>query len=245
MSETSVKRPEGPGAGVAVNGSSTPAAQVDLLHVTGGRTVETAGGETPAAPGTRGADRERPDDPQTSARPGSRPAKKALVRLFADQQFRRHRARYVLQCSLATVSVMGVLVILDAITNAAVIASLGASSFIAFTMPETRSSQARFMVGGYLVGIAAGTSCYGLSLLVAAEPGPFNHYLYAFFGAMSVGLAIFLMVVTNTEHPPAAGVALGLVLNEWSILTITVVLVGIVALSLLKWALRPVLKNLL
>jgi CBS-domain-containing membrane protein len=62
---------------------------------------------------------------------------------------------------------------------------------------------------------------------------------------VSVGLAIFVMVLTNTEHPPAAGVALGLVLGECSILTVTVVLVGIVLLSLIKRVLRPVLKNLL
>ena len=65
------------------------------------------------------------------------------------------------------------------------------------------------------------------------------------FGAMSVGLAIFLMVITDTEHPPAAGLALGLILNEWSFLTIVVVLVGIISLSVIKFILKPVLKNLL
>ena len=65
------------------------------------------------------------------------------------------------------------------------------------------------------------------------------------FGAMSVGLAIFVMVITDTEHPPAAGLALGLILNEWSLLTIVVVFVGIISLSVIKFILKPVLKNLL
>jgi len=65
------------------------------------------------------------------------------------------------------------------------------------------------------------------------------------FGAMSVGLAIFVMVITNTEHPPAASLALGLVLNEFNYRTVIVVLIGIISLSLIKAVLRPVLKNLL
>ncbi len=53
---------------------------------------------------------------------------------------------------------------------------------------------------------------------------------------------MFLMVITDTEHPPAAGLALGLVLAEsWRPEIIIVVLVGIVLVALLK----PVLKDLL
>jgi CBS-domain-containing membrane protein len=65
------------------------------------------------------------------------------------------------------------------------------------------------------------------------------------FGAMAVGLAIFVMVITGTAHPPAAGLALGLILNEWSPLTIVVVFAGIISLSVIKTVLKPVLKNLL
>jgi CBS-domain-containing membrane protein len=65
------------------------------------------------------------------------------------------------------------------------------------------------------------------------------------FGALSVGLTIFLMVVTDTEHAPATSVALGLMLEKWDYLTIVFVLCGIVFISTLKWLLKPVLKNLL
>jgi len=33
------------------------------------------------------------------------------------------------------------------------------------------------------------------------------------FGAISVGFSVFIMAVINTEHAPAAGIALGLVIN--------------------------------
>jgi len=58
-----------------------------------------------------------------------------------DEKFRDNKARYFFQCVLATVSVFVVLLILDAMTDAAVIAALGASSFVIFTMPEAQVSK--------------------------------------------------------------------------------------------------------
>ena len=56
---------------------------------------------------------------------------------------------------------------------------------------------------------------------------------------------MFVMVVTKTEHPPAAALALGLVLNEWDFMTLLVILAGIVSLSLLKRLVLPILMDLL
>jgi len=53
------------------------------------------------------------------------------------------------------------------------------------------------------------------------------------------------MVVMNAEHPPAAGLALGFVLNEWNFWTVIVVVSGIALLSILKTVLKPVLVDLL
>jgi hypothetical protein len=47
------------------------------------------------------------------------------------------------------------------------------------------------------------------------------------------------------EHPPAAGLALGFVLNEWNYWTVIVVVFGIALLSILKTILKPVLVDLL
>ena len=163
-----------------------------------------------------------------------------------DEKFKGSKGRYVFQCFLATLSVLAVLLILDVISDAAVIAVLGASSFIAFTMPEAHASRPRFMIGGYLVGIAAGGLCHYLSLAPPLAQLPvFEETSCIVFGALAVGLAIFVMVVTDTEHPPAAGLALGLVLEEYSLTTVVVALVGIVSLSVVKAALKPALKNLL
>jgi CBS-domain-containing membrane protein len=56
---------------------------------------------------------------------------------------------------------------------------------------------------------------------------------------------MFAMVVTKTEHPPAAALALGLVLNEWDLLTIGVVMAGIAGLSIFKRMVLPLLMDLL
>ena len=167
------------------------------------------------------------------------------MRVF-DEKFKSNKVRYILQCLLAALSIFIVLFFLDAISNAAIVAALGASSFIVFTMPEAQVSRPRFLIGGYLVGIAAGWFCYQLSLIPVLTNLPVvNGSSYVVFGALSVGLSIFVMVVTNTEHPPAASLALGLVLNECSSRTVLVALIGIVSLSVIKAVLRPVLKNLL
>jgi len=162
-----------------------------------------------------------------------------------DGNFRSNKARYVLQCLLATVAVMVMLAVMSSIANPAVMAALGASAFIAFTMPETKSSQPRIMIGGYVAGIAVGSACCGLVLLLVGPAATQPTWLPVVAGGVAVGLAIFAMVVTNTEHPPAASLTLGLVLGEWATLTVVVVLVGIVVLCAIKRLLRPVLRNLL
>ena len=171
---------------------------------------------------------------------------KGIVMRFLDAKLTRNKLRYVAQCLLAALSIFVVLLILDAKSNAAVLAALGASSFIVFTMPNERVSRSRYLIGGYAVGIVAGFLCFHLSQLPFWEKISLVPPLSsALFSALAVGLAIFLMVITDLEHPPAAGVALGLVLNEANQRTILVVLIGIILLVLIKRVIRPLLIDLL
>ena len=169
---------------------------------------------------------------------------------FFDAKFKQNKARYTFQCLLTTLSVLLVLLLLDAMSNVAVIAALGASSFIVFTIPHAQVSRPRFCIGGYIIGVAAGSLCYWLGYWLANIPWPdalLLAYAYAdvICGALAVGLTVFGMVVTNTEHPPAASIALGLVLGEWSLKTVFVVMLGITVLSLFRFLLKPILRNLL
>ena len=132
-----------------------------------------------------------------------------------------------------------VLAFLDALAHTAIVASLGASFFIAFTMPKTQASKPRPLIGGYLIGISTGSLCSMLASTFIVEGS------YVIFGALAVGVAIFLMVVTNTEHAPAAGIALGLVINKWDHWTLLFILGAVVFLTVVKRLLRSVLINLI
>ena len=72
-----------------------------------------------------------------------------------------------------------------------------------------------------------------------------SRYISDVGAALSVGLSIFLMVITDTEHPPAAGTALGLVIPGWSWSAVVFIMSSAVILSLLRIALRRKLVNLL
>ena len=162
-----------------------------------------------------------------------------------DRQLRHTNfKRYTLQCGLAGLTVLVLLLVLDAVTQTVIIATLGASAFIAFAVPRSLHSNTRHLVGGYVVGMISGVAMALLSTVVSA-PGYSDHAVMIGFGALAISIAMFTMVVTRTEHPPAAAVALGLVLNEWDLLTLGVVLAGVVVLSIVKRMILPMLMDLI
>lgn len=156
---------------------------------------------------------------------------------LVDKNFKEFRVHYVVQCLIATTSLGLILFYMDILVDTAVVASIGATSFIVFTMPKTNGSRPRFILGGYAAGSIVGMIMNYMLLDVGM---PIN-----IVGAVAVGLTMFIMVVTNTEHPPAAALALGLAINGYTIATITFVYGVAVTLLLIKWTLRKWLINLL
>ena len=152
--------------------------------------------------------------------------------------------RYVQQCSLASVVVLVLLLVLDVVTQTVLIAALGASTFIAFAVPRSLQSGPRYLIGGYVVGLAVGGLMGTLNNVMPLADSTLTYPVMVLFGALATGLAMFAMVITKTEHPPAAALALGLVLNEWSLLTLLVVLAGAVGLSICKQLVLPMLLDL-
>ena len=152
--------------------------------------------------------------------------------------------RYAIQCSLATVVVLILLIALDAVTQTVLIAALGATTFIAFAVPRSLVSSSRCLIGGYLVGILAGTLMSALNASIGISDPVMAEVSIIVFGALATGVAMFLMVVTKTEHPPAAALAIGLVLNEWTALTLVVIVVGVIVLSICKRLVQPHLMDL-
>lgn len=138
-----------------------------------------------------------------------------------------------------------ILYFVEILTHAAIVAALGASTFIVFAMPRTVAAEPRRIIGGHITGIVCGMLgyyvCFNSPISGYFEYNEFIHWLPA---ALAVGLSIFLMTVFNFEHPPAAGTALGIVTHEWSHGAIIFVVVFAVCLSIIGFILRKYLKNL-
>ena len=67
-----------------------------------------------------------------------------------------------------------------------------------------------------------------------------RNFSYAF----AVGLAMLLMAFTDTEHPPAAGTALGMASREFDILIFLSIIGAVALLAVMKLAIRPYLRDL-
>ncbi len=146
-------------------------------------------------------------------------------------KFKKLWKYYLLQSLLAAV-VLLILVLVLGEEKMVVISAMGATSFILFAMPTSVSAKTRNVVGGHLVGLASGTIFYFTNL----------HYFIEY--PCAVGIAIFLMVALDVEHPPAAGTALAVVIHEVSPEVFVVIMTSAVVLSQFRYYLRHYLKDL-
>ena len=113
-------------------------------------------------------------------------------------------------------------------------------------MPHAERSRPRYLLGGYLIGIASGFFLHHLAEFCMPRTAWAAHeYVPTIAAALAVGAAIFIMVITNTEHPPAAGLALGLVFGKCAEGQILVVAIGILLLVIIKRVIKRFLINLL
>jgi len=167
------------------------------------------------------------------------------MKLF-DEKFAKNAKSYILQSILAVTAIMITMKVLDVFTQTTIIASIGASSFILFTMPKKDSSRPRRVIGGYFVGVFCGCLCSNLAQLPDfIQLVQTARHAIIISAGLAAGWAIFIMVITDTEHPPAASVAMGFVLNEWHNWTVVLVLFGIILLTLISLALKPYMKDLI
>jgi CBS-domain-containing membrane protein len=166
--------------------------------------------------------------------------------IFIDKKFRKNTLKYIFQCVLATLTIFAVLVFLDVLKETAIITALGASAFIVFTMPTQYSSDPRRLIGGYIVGLIVGFVFFLITQSQIRDILAFSDTVtLVIFGAIAIGFAIFIMAVTNTEHAPAAGIALGLVINRWDYLTIIFIVIAIIWLASIRLILKGYLMDLI
>ncbi|MFH1878897.1 MAG: HPP family protein [Candidatus Omnitrophota bacterium] len=147
-----------------------------------------------------------------------------------DQRFRHNRKKYLAQTLFGGAAVVCALLLFDVVNNPVVIASLGASAFVAFAAPHYKTAGPRYLIGGYIIGITVGVAIHNLTE-IPLETYLHLKLLHVACGGLAVFLAMFLMAVTNTEHAPATGIALGLVINDWTLFTIVRIILAIIIIS--------------
>lgn len=169
----------------------------------------------------------------------------AVPRKLIDEKFRKYPLAYLVQPVMAGLVIMVLMLFQHRLDSSALVAALGASAFTVFTIPHAKSAQSKVLVGGYICGVVAGVAC---RMLLAAEwlpqPGGDLVIMQIIIAGASVALAMLLMVVLDLEHPPAAAVALGLVVGPWQPWNVAYVMAAITALSLIRHCLTRVLKDL-
>ena len=142
---------------------------------------------------------------------------------------------YLYQSFIAVIVLTIVLFILS-MEYAVVIASIGATAFIVFTMPKSITASPRRVIGGHIIGFACGS-------LAALIP---HHVFFTdvAIDALAVGVSIFLMVALDFEHPPASGTALGVAINGFSLGVMTTVIASSIVISLAHVVFRRYLRDL-
>jgi len=148
------------------------------------------------------------------------------------EKFKKLWKYYLCQSFLAAIALFIIVLVLGQ-DKMVVISAMGATAFIVFAMPTAASAKTRNVIGGHLVGLASGTIFYFATLPYFLEY------------PLAVGIAIFVMVALDVEHPPAAGTALAVVINEVSPDVFVTIMASAVILSQCRYYLRHHLKDLI
>ena len=166
------------------------------------------------------------------------------MRLF-DPNFRSQAPQYIFQCLLATLSLVAILLAQDAVLRAAIVVAVASTAFIVFVVPHLPTAVTRKVVGGHVVAVVLGTAATGALRGLGADTFETDRQAFYVAAAVAAGLSIFVMVVTDTEHAPAAGTALGMVIPDWSWSAAVFVLVAAVVLATVRVVLCRRMVNLL
>lgn len=160
-------------------------------------------------------------------------ARRGLAKI--GKEFKLLWKNYLYQSFIAALVVFAVLQLLTA-QHAVIIASIGSTAFIIFAMPKNITAEPRRVIGGHLVGLLSGSLCAFIP-----QPSVLSSIIVY---SLAVAISIFLMVATDTEHPPASGTALGVAMTGFSLNVAIAILTSTITLSLVRHFLKKFLKDL-
>ena len=152
--------------------------------------------------------------------------------------------QHLYQCMLGMVTFTTILFLLDIHEHTAILSTLGATTFIIYTLPRSYSSDLRRILGGYFIGLVMGL--FGFYLINFLNVNIINITLNQsiIIGGIIVGLSLFFMTLLDAEHPPAAGLSIGLIFNSWTFRTIIIIILSVLFLAIVKTLLKNWLVDL-
>ena len=163
-----------------------------------------------------------------------------------DPRVKGHRRVYVSQAILAGAALLIALVVKDVVTSAAVFAAIASTAFVLFVTPMSIVATPRHVIGGHVICGAVGLSIAAvLSISTVASAVDDGEFLFNLLAALAVAISIALMGITDTEHPPAAGTALGFAIVAPDGELVAVFAGSVVVLVLMQQMLLGRLRNLL
>ena len=165
--------------------------------------------------------------------------------VWRDPGFARYPWAFALQTVLATVVMLVILAFVHSLSSAAIAAGLASSVVGIFIGPSNRTASIRSVVGGHILALLLGAVFSAILFLGPVEVFLIDRTLMHDVSlALAVGVAMLFMALTNTEHPPAAGTALGMAGREFDILIFLSIIGAVALLAVMKLAIRPYLRDL-
>ena len=126
--------------------------------------------------------------------------------------------------------------------------ALASSSYLVFGMPSSRSAKYFNILGGYLVAIVCSVVVQYLERSLDVWCADVLHCatftVSLVVSSIVVGLVLFVMAFFRCQHPPAAGLALTLVIDSRNTDILFFVLLSAALLSLVSLLLKKHLRDL-
>ena len=169
-----------------------------------------------------------------------------LLRWIFDSKVKNNPRPYVIQASLAFLVLFAVLLVEELGLHLVVMAAaIGATTFVLFVTPHSSTANPRHGIGGHLLALLIGSAFAVSSGTPVGQDilGQSSLLIHA-EAALAVAIGIFVMAATDTEHAPAAGTALGVVVHGFSWELALFVISSAVMLSVVHRMLRSRLRNL-
>lgn len=165
-------------------------------------------------------------------------------RTWFDRRFPGRWQGYLAQSFAAALVLGAILAYGHVLINGAIVAAIAASTALTFFAPHSVAASARRMIGGHAMGVSCAGIVWAILRLCHGDPYGVGIWVEVVAGAFAVGLVILVMSATNTEHAPAAGTTLGLIVDRFPMHDVTFILTAVLILAFVRVVLARRMRNL-